>query len=86
MCNRAMPWPILQAKPWLLHVIRIIDDIIMSTKPNDSISLVTSVKVSWLRPRTPELRFEYYTCLDTALPRSRTIYEIRYHKKFWLDI
>ena len=30
----------------------------LSTRTNDSTSLVTSVKVSWLRRRTPKVRFE----------------------------
>ena len=34
---------------------------VLSTRPHSSTSLVTSVKVSWLRPRTPEVSFEYYT-------------------------
>ena len=33
----------------------------LSTRPHSSTSLVTSVKVSWLRPRTPEVSFKYYT-------------------------
>ena len=33
----------------------------LSTRPHSSTSLVTSVKVSWLRPRTPKVSFENYT-------------------------
>ena len=39
-----------------------------STRPHESTSLVTSVKVSWLQPRTPEVcfgnipDFDYLTC------------------------
>ena len=40
----------------------------LSTRPNDSTSLVTSVKVSWLRPRAPEVSFENYAWL-THLPQ-----------------
>ena len=40
----------------------------LSTRPNDSTSLVTSVKVSWLRPRAPEVSFENDAWL-THLPQ-----------------
>ena len=40
----------------------------LSTRPNDSASLVISIKVSWLLPRTPEVCFEKYTWL-THLPQ-----------------
>ena len=33
----------------------------LSRRLNDSTSLVTSVKASWLLPRTPEVHFENYT-------------------------
>ena len=33
----------------------------LSTRPPNSTILVTSVKVSWLRSRTPEVSFENYT-------------------------
>ena len=37
------------------------------TRLNDSTSLVTSVKVSWLRPRSPKVRFENYIWLNSRL-------------------
>ena len=40
----------------------------LSTRPNDSTTLVTSVKVSWLQPRAPEVSFENW-CDRSACAR-----------------
>ena len=53
---------------------------VLSTRPNDSTSLVTSVKASiWLRPRTAKVHFKNYNSREvTTLNKTQTIHSQTY--------
>ena len=67
----------------------------LSTRPKDSTSLVTSVKVSWLRPRAPKLCFENHAWLTHLsqlkmvstlnwLTQPNSTQEVRFENYTWL--
>ena len=71
--------------------IRNIDHSALSTRPHSSTSLVTSVKVSWLQLRTPEVSFENYTWFwltqlnSTINGFDPELLNVRYENYNWFD-
>ena len=63
----------------------------LSTRPHSSTSLVTSVKVSWVRPRTPEVSFENFTWFwltqlnSTINGFDPELLNMRYENYYWFD-